>query len=173
MRYEKIKSHISESLPLGRKVTDIVIHCSDTIEGRNFHAHDIDLWHKRRGFRKIGYHFVIGIYGNIEIGRPLGEVGAHVKGHNKESIGICYIGGLDSDRKAKDTRTPEQKEALRFLLEQLVQAIPTIERIAGHRDYSLDRNENGVIDKYERLKECPCFDAIPEYQDMITSKYSQ
>lgn len=172
MKREEIKTYISDSLPLRRKVTDIVIHCSDTIEGKNFYAHDIDIWHKQRGFRKIGYHFVVDLDGTIELGRPLGEVGAHVTGHNSESIGICYIGGLDQNKKAKDTRTDEQKDALEFLLKELVSAFPTVNKIAGHRDYSPDKNVNGIIDKYERLKECPCFDAIPEYQDILTSKYS-
>lgn len=173
MTHEEIKSYISESLPLSRKVTDIIIHCAATIEGKNFYAHDIDAWHKHAGFRKIGYHFVIDLDGTIELGRPLSEVGAHAVGHNKESIGICYIGGLDKDRKPKDTRTGEQKASLRFLLEQLVLAIPTINKIAGHRDYSLDKNGNGILERFEYQKECPCFDAIPEYQDILTSKISQ
>lgn len=172
MKREEIKTYISDSLPLRRKVTDIVIHCSNTIEGKDFYAQNIDIWHKQRGFRKIGYHFVIDLDGTIELGRPLGEIGAHVTGHNSESIGICYIGGLDQNKKAKDTRTDEQKDALEFLLKELVSAFPTVNKIAGHRDYSPDKNGNGIIDKYERLKECPCFDAIPEYQDILTSKYS-
>lgn len=172
MTREETKTYIRESLPVSREVTDVVIHCSDTIEGRNFYAHDIDLWHKQRGFRKIGYHFVIDLDGTIEKGRPLREAGAHVKDYNKCSIGICYIGGLDQNKKAKDTRTDEQKDALEFLLKELVSAFPTVNKIAGHRDYSPDKNGNGIIDKYERLKECPCFDAIPEYQDILTSKYS-
>jgi N-acetyl-anhydromuramyl-L-alanine amidase AmpD len=167
MTREETQTYIKESLPVKREVTDIVIHCSDTIEGRNFYAHDIDLWHKQRGFRKIGYHFVIDLDGTIEQGRPLREVGAHVKDYNKCSIGICYIGGLDQNKKAKDTRTDEQKDALRFLLQQLVSAFPTVRKIAGHRDYSPDKNGNGIVDKFERLKECPCFDAIPEYQDLL------
>ena len=169
---KEIKEYICKSLPLSREVTDIVIHCSATAEGKNYRAEDIDMWHKQRGFKGIGYHFVIDIYGTIEKGRPLSEIGAHVKGHNKCSIGICYIGGLDKSGNAKDTRTDEQRRSLRILLQELVKAIPSINNIVGHRDFSLDKNGNGVIDKHERLKECPCFDAIPEYRDILFSHSS-
>lgn len=163
MTREEIKTYISESLPLRRKVTDIIIHCSDTIEGKNFYAHDIDVWHKQRGFRKIGYHFVIDIDGTIELGRPLREVGAHVKDHNKESIGICYIGGLASDnRTPKDTRTTEQKVSLLSLIRFLKGKFPNA-AVIGHRDTSPDTNGNGIIEPSEWLKACPSFDAKKEY----------
>ena len=163
MTQEETQRYIDGSLPIPRKVTDVVIHCSATTEGKDFRARDIDLWHKKRGFRKIGYHFVVDIDGGIEQGRPLREVGAHVKDHNAHSIGICYIGGLDKDGKEKDTRTDGQKASLLFLVKALKAAIPTISKVAGHRDYSPDLNGNGVIDPNERIKSCPCFDAIEEY----------
>ncbi|WP_121022773.1 N-acetylmuramoyl-L-alanine amidase [Helicobacter vulpis] len=74
-----------------RQIKKIIIHCSATKEGKNFKAADIDLWHKQRGFNKIGYHYVIGLDGLVERGRGLDEVGAHAQGHNYDSIGICYI----------------------------------------------------------------------------------
>ena len=163
MTHEETQRYINGSLPIPRKITDIVIHCSATIEGKVFRAKDIDLWHKKRGFRKIGYHFVVDLDGTIEQGRPLREAGAHVKGHNANSIGICYIGGLDSKGKEKDTRTDKQKASLLFLVKTLKAAIPTVCKVAGHRDYSPDLNGNGVIDPNERIKSCPCFDAIEEY----------
>lgn len=92
-----------------RKINQIIVHCSATPEGKNFNANDIDRWHKERGFDCIGYHYVIDLDGTIEKGRPIEKVGAHVKGHNSNSIGVCYIGGLASDGKTpKDTRTVEQ-----------------------------------------------------------------
>lgn len=160
---EKIKAFNPDE----RKITEIVIHCAATAEGKDFRARDIDAWHKKRGFRKIGYHFVVDIDGTIEEGRPLNETGAHVTGHNKSSIGICYIGGMNKAGQTADTRTAEQKDSLRFLLEQLVLQLPDVTKIAGHRDYSPDTNGNGLVDKFERIKECPCFDAIPEYADLI------
>lgn len=94
------------------KVEEIILHCSATVEGKPFTAADIDRWHRERGFRKIGYHYVIDLDGKIEVGRELFEDGAHCIGHNSKAIGICYIGGLGKDGKPKDTRTIEQKEVL-------------------------------------------------------------
>lgn len=149
-----------------RQITGIVIHCSATKEGKDFSAFDIHKWHKERGFNGIGYHFVIRLDGTIEVGRQLSQRGAHTTGHNKNTIGICYIGGLDESGNSKDTRTPEQKEALRWLITAIKTNLPhgmTL-TVKGHRDYSPDTNGDGVISKYERIKECPCFDVIPEYE---------
>ena len=105
-----------------RDVNKIIIHCSATQEGKEISAATIDEWHKARGWRGIGYHYVIGLDGMIEYGRPITETGAHVKGHNKGSIGICYIGGVEAERGsngkwiAKDTRTSKQ---IATLLEKL------------------------------------------------------
>lgn len=154
--------------PRIRKITGIVIHCSATREGENYDLADIERWHLERGFKRVGYHFIIKLDGTIQPGRILSQAGAHVSGHNSHTIGICYIGGLDDNGKAKDTRTPQQKESLRWL----VHAIKTHMKggsaltVKGHRDYSPDLNKDGIIQKYERLKDCPCFDAIPEYQDI-------
>lgn len=100
-----------------RKIKEIILHCAATPEGKEFYASDIDRWHKERGFLKIGYHYVIDLDGTIEKGRPEPEVGAHCTNHNKYSIGICTIGGMDkSNKKAKDTRTLPQKQALYVLV---------------------------------------------------------
>lgn len=165
MTRDETLRYIDGSLPIPRKVTDIIVHCSATAEGRDFRAKDIDVWHKRRGFRKIGYHFVVDLDGNIEPGRSLGEVGAHVSGHNSNSIGICYIGGVNRHGEPKDTRTEEQKESLLFLIKTLKSRIPAVVKVAGHRDYSPDLDGNGVIDPHEWIKSCPCFDAVEEYSD--------
>lgn len=140
-----------------RKITRLVVHCSATMEGKPFTAADIDAMHRRRGFRKIGYHFVIGLKGERWTGRALDEVGAHVEGHNADSIGICYIGGIGADGKAKDTRTPEQKAELKKLLDELAAQFPGA-AIRGHRDLSPDRDGDGVVEPHEWLKMCPCFD---------------
>ena len=87
-----------------RKIKEIIIHCSATKEGRNFTVADIDRWHRERGFFCIGYHFVIYRDGSIHVGRSVEEVGAHCKGHNTVSIGVCYIGGLP---RMASRRTPE------------------------------------------------------------------
>jgi len=75
-----------------REINRIIIHCAATPNGVDFTAADIDGWHRERGWRCIGYHHVIRPNGNVEPGRPIEEVGAHVRGYNKDSIGICMIG---------------------------------------------------------------------------------
>ena len=134
-----------------RKITEIIIHCAATKDGAKFTAEDIDRWHKQRGFDRIGYHYVIDLDGTIEPGRDLDCIGAHCKGHNVNSIGICYIGGVDANLKPKDTRTPEQKSSLLLLLKFLRAKFPDA-KIYGHRDFS--------------DKACPSFDAKTEYANL-------
>ena len=148
-----------------RKIKYIVLHCSATKEGVPFGIEDIDRWHRQRGFRKVGYHYVILLDGTIRKGRDIAQVGAHVQGSNANSIGICYIGGLDADGKPNDTRTEEQKASLFFLLQQLREQFPDA-MICGHRDFSPDLNGDGIIEPWEWMKACPCFDAIDEYQSL-------
>ena len=98
----------------------------------------------QRGFKNIGYHFVIRLNGTIEAGRSENEIGAHCLGQNEDSIGICYIGGLDEQGNPKDTRTNRQKKSLIELVNKLMKKynIP-IENIRGHYEFA--------------NKACPCF----------------
>ena len=138
-----------------RTINEIIIHCADTPAGRDNTVADITAWHKDRGFRTIGYHYVIYRDGSIHTGRPVQEIGAHCKGHNAHSIGICYIGGKSADGKRhEDTRTPEQKEAMLSLLRQLKAQYPNA-TVYGHRDFS--------------SKPCPCFDARSEYKSLAVA----
>lgn len=150
-----------------RDIKYIVIHCSATKEGVPFTAADIDRWHKQRGFSCIGYHYVIDLDGRVELGRPVSEPGAHCvvpgKRINKESIGICYIGGLDEDARPRDTRTTEQKKALSILVRELKASFPGAE-VVGHRDLFADINGDGIVDKQDWLKACPCFDVRKEFR---------
>lgn len=148
-----------------RPIGYIVLHCSATRTGQKVTVKDIEKWHKARGFRTIGYHYVIDVDGTVVEGRPLDEIGAHVTNYNRSSIGICYIGGLNKQGKAEDTRTPEQKTAILKLLRELRKEFP-LAAIAGHRDFSPDKNGNGIIEPFEYMKECPCFDAKVEYKDL-------
>lgn len=138
-----------------RGINEIIVHCAATREGRDFTVEDITRWHKARGFATIGYHYVIYRDGSIHEGRPLEQIGAHCVGHNKHSIGICYIGGCASDGKTpKDTRTPEQKEALLALLRRLKARFPNA-TIHGHRDFA--------------AKACPSFDARSEFRSLAVT----
>lgn len=153
-----------------KKIDAIVIHCSATRAGQDVRASDIDKWHKERGFACIGYNFVIDLDGTVEVGRPLTRDGAHCNtaglsgvSYNKHSIGICYVGGLDKDGRAADTRTPAQKKALVELVYSLLDKYPDIVEIIGHRDASPDRNGDGLITPNEWIKQCPCFDVKSEF----------
>ena len=151
------------------KIDSIVIHCSATKEGVDYRVKDIDKWHRERGFQMIGYHYVIDLDGTVELGRPLSMNGAHCntaglsgESYNKHSIGICYVGGLDRNGKAKDTRTDAQKAALRTLVARLREKYP-IKEVIGHRDASPDKNGDGKITPDEYIKLCPCFDVKSEF----------
>ena len=109
----------------------------------------------------IGYHFLIHPDGRVDEGRPLSMVGAHAKGYNRESVGICYIGGLRYGKPA-DTRTPQQIIAMRAIDKTLESQFPDSKRM-GHRDLSVDLNGDGVISKYEWMKSCPCYDVKTEF----------
>ena len=69
-----------------RKITEIILHTSATPEGKDFRAKDIDEWHRKKGWKCIGYNYVIDLDGKVEDGMPLYMVGAHTTGHNKNSI---------------------------------------------------------------------------------------
>ena len=136
-----------------RTINEVIIHCSATPEGKEYTVADITRWHKQRGWKTIGYHYVVYLDGSIHEGRDVDVIGAHCKGHNSYSIGVCYIGGCDnSGKNAKDTRTPEQKEGLLQLLKELKALYPKA-KVVSHRDY-------------EKGKACPSFDATNEYADI-------
>lgn len=132
-----------------RKIDKIIIHCSATKEGQHFTVEDIDQWHKARGFAKIGYHYVIYLDGSVHKGRPEEQIGAHTLGHNATSVGICYIGGLDTSGKPKDTRTDAQKTALTELVDDLKAKYPKAQ-VYGHYEFA--------------AKACPCFDVKKEFR---------
>jgi len=134
-----------------RNIDKIIIHCSATPIGVDFSAETIRDWHvKGNKWDDIGYHYIVRLNGSLEYGRPVGISGAHCKGHNKHSIGICYIGGMDKDMKEwEDTRTEKQSESLLSLLKVLKKFHPEAV-VHGHRDFS--------------SKACPSFDEKKEYE---------
>ena len=154
-------------------IDSIIIHCSATRAGQDLRAKDIDRMHRARGFNQIGYNFVIDLNGTVENGRSLSIDGAHcnTKGfsgisYNKHSIGICYIGGLDASGRPADTRTVEQKTALRELIAKLCKEYDIIE-LLGHRDASPDLDGSGEVEPAEFIKACPCFDVRAEYPNFL------
>lgn len=131
-----------------RKIDKIIVHCTATPEGRDVTVEEITRWHRARGFRTIGYHYLVRLDGTICPGRPENEIGAHCKGENARSVGICYAGGLASDGKTpKDTRTAAQRASLRRLVADLRERYPGA-TVHGHREFA--------------AKACPCFDVATE-----------
>lgn len=133
-----------------RIINEIIVHCSATPAGRSVTVEDIRRWHLQRGFSDIGYHYVVYLDGSIHEGRSVDVSGAHCSGHNAHSIGVCYVGGLDSKGRPADTRTDEQREGLRWLVESLKDVYPRAV-VHGHREFA--------------NKACPCFDAFKEYNN--------
>ena len=136
-----------------RAINKIILHCSATPEGRHTTVEDIRLWHKAQGWSDIGYHYVVYLDGSVHLGRPIEVSGAHTKRLNKNSIGVVYVGGIDAiNFKAKDTRTPEQKEALDCLLNELMGTYSGAS-LHGHNEFA--------------AKACPSFDVQKEYKHII------
>ena len=135
----------------------IAVHCSATRPTSIMGAREVHKMHVDRGFACIGYHYVIKRDGTVEKGRPDDRMGAHVEGHNRDSLGICLIGGLNADGKPENNFTPQQFDSLRHLLLSLHGKYQAAV-IQGHRDFFGDTNKDGKIDRRDWLKECPCFD---------------
>ena len=129
-----------------RDIHKIIVHCADTPANRFHDAADLRKWHKHRGFSDIGYHYVVLLDGTIQKGREDKVTGAHCKGHNSTSIGVCYIGG-----KGEDTRTESQSATLIHLITFLKRMYPEAE-VFSHSDFS--------------SKKCPQFNAKMEYADL-------
>jgi N-acetylmuramoyl-L-alanine amidase len=162
-----------------RKISQIIIHCAATPNLKPIKASAIDAMHVMRGFKRhrdaisrfnpsmkaIGYHYVIETDGNIAFGRDLEEIGAHVQGSNANSIGVCLIG--------TDQFTDAQWASLKQLIITIAtklygkptatiqNSLATLKQmnvsIKGHRDYSPDKDGDGIIERNEWLKICPGF----------------
>lgn len=118
--------------------------------------------HRRRGFRAIGYHWLVAPDGEILPGRPEHEIGAHARGWNSVSIGVALIGGLDADRRPDPSAyTPEQLRSFWALIEAIAARHPGAV-ICGHRDLSPDGDGDGAIEPHEWTTLCPLIDVIPE-----------
>lgn len=137
-----------------REINRIILHCSDTFEGMEFDIDDIREWHtsEPRNWDDVGYHYVIKLNGDIELGRDLDVVGSHTLGQNKDSIGICYIGGRDEDGSPKDTMTFMQDLSVLRLVEALRTTLGRI-TLHGHNEFS--------------SKTCPSFDVQDKYKFLI------
>jgi len=134
-----------------REIKKLIIHCSATKPSMDIGAEDIRGWHKSKGWDDIGYHYVIRRNGKVEKGRDVSIAGAHAKGHNFNSIGVCLVGGIDNDSKADDNYNLKQYNALIQLISFLEITFP-IDDVLGHRDLPSVN------------KSCPCFDVRAWYK---------
>lgn len=153
------------SLQNPNDIHTIVVHASATRGGVWVDAADIDQWHKNRGWAMIGYHRVIRLDGSVEQGRPYTRRGAHVRGNNTNTIGICMVGGLDENGKVEDNFTEAQYHALLAEIINLREMFPNINAVKGHRDFSPDLNGDGLITPNEWIKLCPCFEVADKLRE--------
>tara|TARA_R110001606_G_scaffold70539_1_gene161249 strand:- start:18 stop:443 length:426 start_codon:yes stop_codon:yes gene_type:complete len=140
-----------------RDIDKIIVHCTATREGATVSLDTVRRWHLERGWSDIGYHYLILLDGTIERGRPEHTQGAHVRGYNKNSIGVSYVGGLDRNLSPKDTRTQDQKDSLHNLLSNLMASYEDA-TLHGHNEFS--------------NKACPSFNVSKEY-DYIINLYER
>lgn len=140
-----------------RPISKIIVHCTATREGAPISLDTVRRWHLERGWSDIGYHYLILLDGTIEVGRPEEIQGAHVRGYNRDSIGVSYVGGLDRNLTPKDTRTQDQKDSLHNLLSNLMASYKDA-TLHGHNEFS--------------NKACPSFEVSKEY-DYIKKLYER
>ena len=136
-----------------RDIEYIVIHCSATMPSMDVPIERVKKWHLDRGWSDIGYHYYITRDGEIHKGRNLSTIGAHVRGYNKNSIGICYEGGINESGEPEDNRTIAQKKSLLKVVE-ILKFVFSGAIAQGHRDFPNVK------------KACPSFDAKSEYKDI-------
>lgn len=122
-------------------------------------AAEIRAWHTEKGWRDIGYHYVIRRSGKIEYGRKHTDVGAHAVGFNGRSVSACMVGGVDGKNRPEDNFTTAQWVSLGRLVEHLTKLYPDVD-IVGHRSLSPDKNNDGFISRHEWVKDCPSFEVI-------------
>ena len=133
-----------------RPIDKIIIHSSATQAKMDIGVEEIRKWHLKRGFRDIGYHYVIRRSGRVENGRNPNQVGAHTKGYNTGSLGICLVGGANAKMQGEDNFTPEQWRSLRNFI-RILKADLKKATIHGHKEFN--------------NTECPSFDVQKELKD--------
>lgn len=146
-----------------RNIKYIAVHC--TASSQHATIKELLLEFERKGWSKPGYHHIVDVNGKVFNILSEDEVSNGVKGFNSNLINVAYIGGIDAKGKPVDNRTEEQKKSLLLLLKALKEKYPNA-IIQGHRDFSPDTNKNGIVDPWERIKACPCFDAKVEYKNL-------
>ncbi len=135
-----------------RELKFIALHCSASPVTLDIGAKEIRQWHKAKKWSDIGYHYVIRLNGKVELGRALYKSGSHIQGWNQSSIGVCYIGGVDSDKKPLDTMNEKQEAAFRAIVKTLRAQYGPLE-VYGHNDFT-------------DAKACPSFQVSEKFADL-------
>ena len=136
-----------------RPLDKIILHCSATREGQHITVDTMRQWHLKRGWKDIGYHYVIYIDGSVHKGRPIEQVGAHTSGQNTGSIGICYVGGVEKDGKTpKDTLNELQETAMVNLIKALREEYGDM-TLHGHNEFA--------------AKACPSFKVYEKFNWLL------
>jgi N-acetylmuramoyl-L-alanine amidase len=125
-------------------VEQIIVHCSATPPNRDIGFKDIDLWHRRKGWLMCGYHKIIKRDGTVEDGRPLHRSGAHARGYNHKSWGVCLVGGVDENLHPENNFTEIQMTRLKEVISHLIGLTNHDLKVIGHNEVS--------------NKACPSFD---------------
>jgi N-acetylmuramoyl-L-alanine amidase len=149
-----------------RAIKNIVVHCTAGSQKQTLKS--LIAGFRALGWKNNGYHIVVDGEGNRHDITPLEKVANGVAGHNANAIHVSYMGGVENvngKMKAVDNRTESQKEQLLDILIELKTKFPSA-KISGHRDFSPDKNKNGIVEKNEWIKMCPCFDAREEYKHL-------
>jgi len=150
-----------------RERTELIVwHCSATRPNQHIGASHIREWHLAKGWSDIGYHLVIPRSGDLELGRPLDVVGAHVNGFNAYTVAVCMVGGLDELGRAfinaPNQYSLKQWECAKLVVAPFLRRLYPNAQMVGHRDLSPDANKDGKISPQEWLKTCPGFDVARE-----------
>lgn len=143
-----------------RKVDRIFVHCTAGNQ-KTTTVKSLNAEFKSKGWKTGGYHYVIFPDGSVVQMEDENKIANGVKGYNKNSIHISWVGGYNS----VDNRTQKQKDSIIKVLKELRKKYPNA-KILGHRDISPDVNNNGIVDPWERIKDCPCFDVLKEYKNI-------
>ena len=146
-----------------RSIARIVVHCTATAQ--TVTTTQLLDGFRRRGWTAPGYHLLVFPAGSLRCIWPLDRVANGARGYNATSVHVAWVGGVDASGRPTDNRTPAQRAALRELVRRLARRFPGAD-IVGHRDLSPDLNGNGIVNPWERVKECPCFDVRSEYADL-------
>jgi len=134
-----------------------VVHTSASRQ-RGVDVDVIDRMHRARGWNKVGYHYVIIddthpnlADGTVQMGRSRNEVGAHVYGLNKSSLGICCVGHGDD----RDFTRAQKTSLVNLLAELVIEYNLSTSRILGHREINKLIDQGVVSDQYRTTKSCP------------------